>query len=153
MIQPNELRIGNYVEYKGQIFPVLNVDALNEYKETGDKGTVTLPVYLPDGTVIDTVGKWLSKINPIPITPEILERLGFVKCESDDIDKRTIYSIQVDNNHSLYFDPTEDPQWYISHQWNNNHFKNSFWFQPEFLHGVQNLYYSLTGIELTFKTN
>jgi translation elongation factor P/translation initiation factor 5A len=42
MIQPQELRIGNYVEYDGKIFPVLNVDALNEYKETGDKGTVTL---------------------------------------------------------------------------------------------------------------
>ena len=132
MIQPQELRIGNYfINHKWRWEQVISIEDNNSMSVNG-----------------------LSKemINPIPITPEILERCGFEKCESDDVEERGIYAIQVDNNHSLYFDPTEDPKWYISLQWNNNHYKNSFWAQPEYLHQLQNLIHSLTNQELTFKT-
>jgi hypothetical protein len=146
MIQPNELRIGNYIEWS-------NHDDYSEIKAITGKDIEEIEYNHMHPEDLEERNRVHSSWDYIPITPEILERLGFEKCESDDIDERQIYSIQVENNHSLYFDPTEDPKWYISLQWNNNHYKNSFWFQPEFVHELQNLYHSLTRQELTFKTN
>jgi len=142
MIQPNELRIGNYVDYKGQILPVLSIDGENEFKEYGYKGCVTLPEYLPNTTQIrTTTGRWCALVNPIPITPEILERFGFdyvdmpVNGYADD--KHLCYQ-QIDG--TIVFMPfcTDDKDCHI-------HLK--------YVYQLQNLYHSLSGIELTFKTN
>jgi len=129
MIQANEIRIGNWVD-----------DAFVGFTQV--RG--------------EDLANW-GAINclPIPLTPELLERCGFVKETSEDIEERTIYSIQVANNTSLYFDPHKDwmrndyeVEWYLSHEWNNNHFKNDFWERPKYLHQLQNLYFSLTNTEL-----
>lgn len=116
---------------------------------------------LPDG-IINFVGfgKNGDSLPPehiygIPLTDDILKEFGFDEGESDDNEGRKCWSIQVANNTSLYFDPhkdwmrgNEDIEWYLSHEWNNNHFKNDFWACPKYVHELQNLYTALTGSQL-----
>lgn len=87
-------------------------------------------------------------IHGILLTPELLLKCGFVGSDSDDLPKRILYGIQVANNTALYYDEFCDKLWYLSYEWNNNHFQNDFWGKPEYLHQLQNLYYALTGEEL-----
>jgi hypothetical protein len=151
MIKANELRIGNWVRGK------------NKYKQTEELIQVESIHYKGINVFDDTeyghpvieADYSFDCLQPIPLTPELLERAGFEKETSEDIEERTIYSIQVANNTSLYFDPHKDwmrddyeVEWYLSHEWNNNHFKNDFWKRPKYLHQLQNLYFTLTGEEL-----
>ncbi len=88
----------------------------------------------------------------IDLTPEWLEKMGFVKEKSHDIEERDVWSIQVANNTSLYYDPLlVGKSWYLSLEWNNNHSQNEIWAAPKHVHQVQNLFYSLAGEELTIK--
>jgi len=129
MINANELRIGNWISQNGKTFQV------------------------------DEIRHWyFSDAEPIPLTTEILEQCGFEKDKSNDVFEREVYSIQVSNNTSLYFDAHKDwmrddkyLEWYLSHEWNNNNFKNEFRNAPDYLHQLQNLYFALTGEELTIK--
>lgn len=89
-----------------------------------------------------------SGLRGIELTPELLEKVGFVESKSDDNDERKLYSIQVGNNTSLYFDEGNSKNWYLSHEWNNNHFQNDFWSSPKYLHTLQNLFFALTGSKL-----
>lgn len=140
MIKANELRIGNLV-----------LERVIKYFDDGEPNEAVLKI--KDGAMIDRVA---AMANPIPLTSEILEACGFEKGISEDDEERVIYSIQVANNTSLYFDRHKDwmrndqeVEWYLSHEWNNNHFKNDFWARPKYLHQLQNLFFSLTGEELT----
>lgn len=99
----------------------------------------------------------LRIVNGIPLTPEILLKCKFKKGQSEDDEEREIYDIQVANNTSLYFDRhknwmrnDEEVVWYLSYEWNNNHYKNDFWAAPQYLHQLQNLYFALTGEELKY---
>lgn len=140
MINPQELRISNYVEYKGQMLPVLAIDNEAFLSELKYKGLVRLPDKLPNGMVFGSSGIWCAKINPIPITPEILERCGFeyidmpVNGYADD--KHLCYQ-QIDG--TIVFMPfcTDDKDCHI---------------HINYLHQLQNLYFALTNQELTFKT-
>jgi hypothetical protein len=141
MIQPEELRIGNWIQTEGGR-PV-RVNSI-----FGDRFNLEFINHEPYSSP-------LTEMEPIPLTLELLERAGFEKETSEDIEERTIYSIQVANNTSLYFDPHKDwmrddyeVEWYLTHEWNNNHFKNDFWKRPKYLHQLQNLYFALTGEEL-----
>lgn len=103
----------------------------------------------------DNIDRDPESLSGIPLTPVILERCGFEKSLSQDVHERTIYSIQVANGTSLYFDAHKDHmrddlyvEWYLSHEWNNNHFKNDFWKKPKYVHELQNLFLALTGDEL-----
>lgn len=143
MIKAIEFRKGNYVMDKVSREWMV-VDEIGE-----NVGAVLIDrdkYPLPDG--------W--QMTYIPLTPEILEKCGFEKSLSEDVQERTIYGIQVANNTSLYFDPHKDwmrndyeVEWYLSHEWNNNHFKNDFLAKPKYLHQLQNLYFALTGEELS----
>lgn len=107
MIQATELRIGNWVEEDG-------------YKKQFSMYDFPLST---------------DSINPIPLTPEILEKCGFVN----------------------------DNGWYAIHLWNRNELakcmdydgvsiNNSYFdYAITSLHQLQNLYYSLTGKELIYE--
>ena len=134
LIKENELRIGNWLKWVG-VNP--------EY----DQVCIFETYHINENAI--------ELFEPIHLTPEILEKCGFEKSLSADVEERTIYGIQVANNTSLYFDPHKDwmrndydVEWYLSHEWNNNHFKNDFWAKPKYLHQLQNLYFALTGEEL-----
>jgi len=126
MIQPNELRIGNNI-FNGVIV------AVNE-----------------DHFIFnDGYSNWSSKrfnsevLAPIPITPEILERLGFVQNQTHKrywhIEKfrynTTKMLLDIDTGHRN----GEGIGWMCV--------------KIQYLHQLQNLFYALTNKELTFKTN
>jgi hypothetical protein len=100
MIQVSELRIGNWF-YIGEMIGQCNADS---FKDT-------------------------SIFDPIPLTPEILE-----KCDWNDYKKFCINS---------YFKIDE-----VGHLYYCGDFTG---INIEHLHQLQNLYFALTGKELTFK--
>jgi hypothetical protein len=79
--------------------------------------------------------------SPIPLTPEILKQAGFEKQRSSD---------NVLDNYFIGENPiTHD--WIMSLQWIDGReapfYKNGY-HQIKYLHQLQNLFYSLAGIEL-----
>jgi hypothetical protein len=100
---------------------------------------VGLPSYqahkLYKGDIIDLLhGKLEGKIFPIPLTEEWLLKFGFVKTPlTYDKDKLciSIRGVQYDKGRT-YFN-----SWTILEH------------QPEYVHQLQNLYFALTGEELT----
>lgn len=129
-IKSNELRIGNLIEHKAIMCEVLSID--NEWLQIDN----------------DQLNTKIIDCKPIPLTEEWLFKFGFEIDESNDNKKTKTLSTQVSNTESLYFDENE---WYISHDWNNNNFKNTFWNQPKYVHQLQNIYFALTGEELIIK--
>ena len=147
MIDAKELKIGNYIYASG-----LYENRLVKVEQIGSKGTLSEDkrVIMFEGL---NVGEFSCDCNPIPLTPEWLAKLGFEQEKSKDIEERDIWSIQVANNTSLYYDPElPGKEWYLSLEWNNNHWQNEFWATPKSVHQVQNLYYALTSEELTIKS-
>jgi hypothetical protein len=79
MIKAEDLRIGDIVRINendsiknGLIGKVTDIDSLREYKEK--KGAITLNTIEDDGWYW---GIWCCNIEPIPLTPEILEKNGW----------------------------------------------------------------------------
>ena len=128
MIQANELRIGNkLLAPDGSIVTVENIleDSINQ-RIDGD----------------GVIGSYkLDEYNGIPLTPEILEKCGF---EWDIFwqgfaDKRGRYYLQEanDNGYNMF-----NGKWKQQINWMK---------ALEYLHQLQNLYFALTGEELTVK--
>lgn len=109
MIQPNELRIGNWVNY-GDTNKPYKID-LGDFVEIGMKE-------------ID-----LSYFNPIPLTPEILEKAGF------EYDQVTFFKNDIhigEFKSGLFLHST----------------LNKVSPKITSVHQLQNLYFTLTGEEL-----
>jgi hypothetical protein len=158
MIQPNELRIGNYVDYKGKMLPVLAIDNEAFLSELKYKGLVRLPDKLPNGMVFGSSGIWCAKINPIPITPEILERLGFEKHSHFTVANSRFIELGRNRVLSVQCAGTPNEIVFLSEQSDKAVkdvicIRNYDYDGYTYVHQLQNLYHSLTGIELTFKTN
>lgn len=127
MINPNELRIGNFIQADvNQFDEVINID--------GESGVIRVKTgnefYLTS-----------SFINGIPLTPEWLERCGFEKS----------YSAYLNGIIYMY----EGPGY-----WNNQKgwpvgIRDEVSMRIvrciEYVHQLQNLYFALTGEELTIK--
>lgn len=109
MIKANELRLGNWV--------------LDVYD---NKVKVT---------IIDDTVDWAK---PIPLTPEILEKSGFVK------QMEWTYCIEIQVGQKLVYYLGEKG-WSIGNK-NYSDFENL-----KYLHQLQNLYHALTGEELEIK--
>ena len=76
------------------------------------------------------------KYNPIPLTPEWLEKFGF---ESEDVDD------YVKDNHSVIIEKKEYSYWFAEQA------SDVYWQQLaviKYVHQLQNLYFALTGEEL-----
>jgi hypothetical protein len=112
MIAANELRIGNWVSKEGELFKVTSYTFL--IIERGE-----------------------TLIEPIPLTPEILEKCGFVK------QMMWTYAIDIVGNMKLVYYLGEKG-WSIGNK-NYSDFSNL-----NYLHQLQNLYFSLTGTELNY---
>lgn len=146
MILAKDLRVGNL--FKG----IAGLQTVLAIEDNTERGKYNMDQYNGYSHLIlceengNQYKPW--EIEGIPLTQEWMLKLGFMVEESKCQVKTKILSIQVSNNDSLYFD---DNQWYISHEWNNNNFQNTFWNQPKYVHQLQNLYYHITGEELTLK--
>lgn len=115
MIKANELRIGNWVMYDNRLFQIESISNPFPCLNTDEFGI----------GVVD----W-NNIQPIPLTPEILENFGF-----ENWDKKK-YSNDV-----LCLTVNGDGYLYLANQRHVNIF---------YLHQLQNLYFALTGEELTY---
>lgn len=149
MINPQELRIGNYVEYMGEYKPVLAVDGERNDIEMGLNGTVTLPEYLSNSThAWTTTGRWCNKINPIPITPYCLDTLGF-KEETHLYPIKNVHKeiIRLYKMGAIWIYFTNDNLHSVctsSGSTEHSHIK--------YVHQLQNLYHAHKNKDLTFKT-
>jgi hypothetical protein len=113
MIQPQELRIGNYVfDIDGDVFQV------GEILDIGVKFKKT------------SLSSRYEKIYPILLTEEILLKCGFLK----DDNFYHLNNIWISNFYENYFSLDGFDETKIKH-----------------IHQLQNLYFDLTGEELTFK--
>jgi hypothetical protein len=115
MIQANELRIGNWVRIR----------------ESDTK--VQVEAYMLNVSE-------LSNCQPIPLTPEILEKCGFERLthKTEGGYKSSIYSYRGKYSFTVFFD---DGKLSVSF-WQGN--------EKQYLHQLQNLYFALTGEELNF---
>ena len=122
MIDPKELRLGNLVKYENQeksYSCTLVVSKLRAGKVSAYGDGISAPGM--DG-----------QFQPIPITEEILVKLGFYKKETTSGSFRVyeLADFTFNSNHGW---------WYC-----NNKLKN----QPKYIHQLQNLICSLLGEEL-----
>ena len=118
MIQANELRVGNALEYFVE-------DSLAESEWI-------LNIVDADDIALACKDEYFNKYyRPIPLTPEILEKCGF---RNYDLIKWDTDAMLIIKNGDGYL--------YLANQRHVNIF---------YLHQLQNLYFALTGEELTFK--
>lgn len=125
MIDPKEVRIGNYLH------------------ETINNKTYETQIELTDFSWWAAAGGE-ERYHPIPITPEWLERLGFVLPGEHGLyrdDDNSGWEIAKDTN-------GYDVDFYLCHDSiGQNLFSIPIWH----VHELQNLYYALTGEELKLK--
>ena len=149
MIKENELRIGNWV--KGP---------MDEFMQVNILGSFTYPDYT-HATGVGVFGQ--NGFEPIPLTPEILEKCGFELYDSDvdeDYPEFIYQGYRKWKNKHLYYSAGNTPegnwQFAISRQLSEPvrqiDIDNDCFVLRElnYLHQLQNLYFSLTGEELNY---
>jgi hypothetical protein len=129
ILKANELRLGNWIY-------------LSRFKDNHQVYSIELYPIFQDGKEIWKIdGEEIEDIQPIPLTPEILEKAGAKHSHAD-----------------VYYFDTRDGKLFISYidghvtegaglfgKISHNHYKRPY------LHQLQNLYYALTGEELSIQ--
>lgn len=134
MIKANELRFGIWFKNRG-----VRKNAINKFHEIGKEGFISFGHRGVD---------WLNdEFEPIPLTPEILEKCGFVI----DFSLRRTNAILEDKNNRLLVCFFKNGR--IDIVLNGNKSRSIFTKKyPKFyLHQLQNLYFDLTATELEIK--
>jgi hypothetical protein len=136
MIAANELRIGNFVLAK----PIFGND--KKFK----------PLQIASPNEIFRCYNTPKDFNPIPLTPEILEKCGFVVVHKAN----NHYTINDPNgfkdSHKIAIFHTVNNQWHIAFSDTFSGYKDYIpTTKIKYLHQLQNLYFALTGEELTVK--
>ena len=130
MIQPQELRIGNYVEYRIQ-------DELDDRKEWWELSTI-------DSTDLQILESGIDDdYRAIELTEEILLKFGFEKIKSDEYPHKFI--INKDMRDEVEIENLNSQNCFVF-----SHGKKFSSIKIEYVHQLQNLYFSLTGKELAF---
>lgn len=129
-MEANELRIGNWIELKNSGLIQIDVDNI--------VGVVNNPAIF----------------QPISLTPEILEKCGFIRRGNEDL-------IFKHENEHFYIGINSHPDDYVLQTINQDpvavikgiHFNtfNNVGKPFKYLHQLQNLYFALTGTELEIK--
>lgn len=133
MINANELRIGNFVYFS------------YEYSKKRINRVCSIKSLDVDATVVNDIGAPLcirydtDSIQPIPLTPEILEKVGFKITPGKLFD---YYQLAVNVRVSLNTNGSV-PNKYL--------FMNELRMPCESVHQLQNLFFALTGTELEIK--
>ena len=138
MINANDLRRGNLVDIINRCHAV-HVPMGTQFKILEIKAFSVTGIY-PHETVV--ANEWQEKkitdLEPIPLTPEILEKCGFKKHEfGDGYLKNKIYYIlpmRIGFDFCILYSITEHKKINLKY--------------IEYVHQLQNLYFSLTGEEL-----
>lgn len=118
----NELRIGNWVDCRKGITQVVGVQV--------------------DCIETMALSDTLEYFDPIPLTPEILEECGFVKTT---IDRVVFWELEVGRTGKFQF--YKGVMQFGVFGVANYEYHDV---RPQYLHQLQNLYFSLTNTELTW---
>ena len=114
-MKANELRIGNWISIFGR------------------------NATIEDGIAIHALH---TEMHPIPLTPEILEKCGFVKEE---------FVFALEYWHNAQDGHFIDKVRFVSKHGINVEIVGMNWVKVQYLHQLQTLYYALTGTELRVK--
>lgn len=124
----NELRIGNYVQHKGEIVKVEQITKRKiGYHKYADKRTMQYLKY--------------SEIEPVEITEDILIRLGF----EETFDNTYSEILRYDKIKVIKFDER-----LLVHIF-NNYSTYSFGSRIKYIHELQNAYFVINNKELKLK--
>jgi hypothetical protein len=123
-----------HLEYQGNFYKFSKCSHL--FVDEPNKDTQLVDAALIYNATGDYLTVASSELNPIPLTPEILEKCGFKKYVSPG-GNTTTYSL----GENWLFDASRDKLILM--------FPNSFKNVPKYLHQLQNLYFVLEGEELT----
>ena len=139
MIKPQELRIGNMLSIEGTFIKVGKIEE-NSISWNIAKDTAKFKIWNPFLPVSD------KKINPIPLTKEILLKFGFNK----EYQKGYI-GIDVCNSDFVLTEPFKMGEWQTNYTFQFETGSVPKFKEIEYVHQLQNLFFALTGEELTFK--
>ena len=133
IIELHELRIGNLLDYKGELVTVtmLSCDIDDEYEDQ--------ICFVKLGTSSNETGGWnrslVNDLKRIPLTPEWLERCGFKEGTNYLFSKHLKLGIHTDYTYIGTITSTSAA--YVA--------------PAQYVHQLQHLYFALTGEELTIK--
>jgi hypothetical protein len=142
-MKTQELRIGNYLYYEHTTHIVSGVHGNKVYSWWVKDGKPVIEYEAKDisGTQVENPYiDVISQYEPIPLTEEWLIKLGFEKLtDSNDGFKNTTYTYTKGISFIVYFDGVR--------------LSTNFWMGNEkhYVHQLQNLFYVLSGEELTIK--
>ena len=142
-MKATELRIGNYVYYEHTTHIVSGIHGNKVYSWWVKDGEPVIEYEAKDisGTQVENPYiDVISQYEPIPLTEEWLIKLGFEKLtDSKDGFKNTTYTYTKGISFIVYFDGVR--------------LSTNFWMGNEkhYIHQLQNLFYVLSGEELTIK--
>lgn len=143
LIELSELKIGNYLLYKGEIVYVtlLSLDIDDEYEDT--IGFCRL------GTTDHERSDWnralVNDLKRIPLTPELLERFGFKKLADGSYHKPAMLTWRV------LYDDFEKAASYCTCIYPELGHRVHLNIRIEYMHQLQNIYFTMTGEELKLK--
>lgn len=130
MINVNELMLGNWIIMDKLVHKNQRVRVKSIVLSNDRHGNKVNGYYSTD------------KIRAVPLSPEILEKCGFVKFKDSD----TEYALCYDNHVGLerFIGYSLHDQILTLDHYYNGHNKELYFTHIEYLHQLQNLYYSLT---------
>ena len=136
-MKPQELRIGNYVNFKDRN-DILFCEVIGI-----DKSGYIHVVRNFNDSIQDDQPEVINDITPIRLTEEWLIKFGFEKIVNTPI--APIWDENIEYSYEGYrFAQDMYGKWFLlGYSWNTNHFG--------YVHQLQNLYFTLTGEELIIK--
>ena len=130
----SELRIGNLFQLGLEYLPLVSIDNDRAYANLG------CVVRIGDKSV------WLGRLDPIPLTEEILLKCGFERSIKENILLSPYEGSQENESFSKMVFSLKDMSFIV----NSNNY-DSHEVKCCYLHQLQNLYFALTGQELKIR--
>ena len=145
-MKANELRIGNFVKDRGN--KVIRIDFM-EYQESGYSTKFGQRMFLGEEEV-HPMTEYTYYAIPIEITEEWLLKFGFTNIDNTNIYVKSMHKICAEKLKSLavYIDENNYTIAIVDY-YTGVEKTDLLHFDYEFVHQLQNLYFALTGEELT----
>jgi hypothetical protein len=143
VIELKELRIGNLLEYKGELVQVtsLSCDIDDEYEEQ--------ICFVKFGASTNEIGGWnrslVNDLKRIPLTPDWLVRLSFTRFANGAYHKDVMCTWRV------WYDDLEKAATYCTDVYPELGHAVYLPIRIDYIHQLQNIYFTMTGEELTIK--
>lgn len=161
-MKANELRIGNWVnairyrDDSGEFYPTQLETLKKGWGTLNGKSSYSICInhgfYETGSEWGQTVGNE-NEVKPIPLTEEWLVKLGFEKIEFNSESEGYGYEFNLDLNDNTRMSFQSDMSFGIENKQLDTHWLELDFDKFDGVHQLQNLYFALTGKELTLKDN